>query len=197
MDIEDWELDEMVTEAAGEEVGRLFKRGGRKRRRRILGALFGGPAAWIGMAAKRRRRRNQARRALQGPRVPESRPRSITAGEDRVQPFGFGTVTVAAGDTVQRVQRVQKAFQPTRLILSSPDPLSNFQIEDIKIGTSSQLAGLGGVPASAFDALAEDASIVFAPAQTGIDISVEIRNLDGANPHDLSAMFYGVAAQFG
>ncbi|MCP5118414.1 MAG: hypothetical protein GY953_46980 [bacterium] len=192
----DYELDELVEEVAGEEVGRLFKRSNRKRRRRILGAILGGPLGMLGAGiAKRRSKRRKQRRELAGPRQPESHRRSITAGTDRRQPFGFGTQTIAAGNTGTLTQRVQKAFQPERLILSSPDPLSNIEVTDIKIGTISQLAGVGAVGAALFDALAEDAYILFKPAPTGVDVTIEVTNLDATNPHDLTASFIGITAE--
>jgi hypothetical protein len=73
----------------------------------------------------------------------------------------------------------QNPFKVKRLVVvSSVAP--SFTIEDIKVGTSSQLVAAGSLPAQAFTELAVAIPLVGDTATPGIQISLQITNITGA-----------------
>lgn len=157
-------------------AAQAFEVGNRARRRRILGAVFGGPAGAIAAAAARRRQRNQARRAAAAnPRQALSTPRGIVPATDRQVPLGLGIANVAASGTAILSAVVQRPMQPRRLVLSSSG-LASFIVNDIKIGSMSQLAGVDQLPAELFSDVAVGTGVLFTPAGSGITVSVVVTN---------------------
>ena len=185
-------------DAGADEVGRR-----KKRRRRILGAIFGGPAGAI--AAVRARRRDKQRGGMAGRQAalnraiedaPMRRPRS---GYDRVEPgagrkllLGLGSVSLATNASGILDAVAQRDIQPTRLLISSSG-LADITVSDAKVGSISQLAGIEAVPAEAFSDVAQDVGIQFDLIPGGITFSLFIVN-GGSGTVTVSAMLFGVAA---
>lgn len=183
-------------DAGADEVGAR-----RKRRRRILGAIFGGPAGAIAaVKARRRDRRQGASMAGALNAAIESAPqRDPRSGWDRVKPgagrkllLGLGAVTIGINATAILDAVAQRDIQPTRLLVSSSG-LADVIVTDAKVGSISQLAGIEGVPAEAFSDVAQDVGIQFDVIPGGITFSLFLTN-NGAAPAAVSAMLFGVAA---
>lgn len=175
-----------------------FEVGNRKRRRRILGAVFGGPAAAIGAAiARRRQKKAQSRMAKNrfaaSPGRALSTPRGIVPASQRRVPLGLGSANVAAGATAILSAVVQRPLQPGRLVLSS-DTLAAFLVNDIKVGSMSQLAGTSGLAAETFSDVAQDVGVMFTPAGSGITVSVSVTNT-GAQAAVISGTLLGLSSE--
>lgn len=187
-------------DAGADEVGAR-----RKRRRRILGAIFGGPAGAIAAVKARRRDRRQGRQGAASmagalnaaiEQAPRRQPRS---GWDRVEPgagrkllLGLGSISLASNQAGILDAVAQRDIQPTRLLVSSSG-LADVIVTDAKVGSISQLAGIEAVPGEAFSDVAQDVGIQFDVIPGGITFSLFLVN-NGPNPAAVSAMLFGVAA---
>lgn len=113
--------------------------------------------------------------------------------ERRQLMLGFDSVTdVAAGTTVNVPTTVQDVFRGNRLVI--PGSIAQaFIINDIRIGTKSQLSSVLGMPAEAFvpEALSP---IRLDTAQIGQQITINLTNRS-AGPMRFLATLYGDAAR--
>ena len=152
-----------------------------------IGALFGGRLRRL---LSRRRSRGATRRTAAA-----TAGRRIVAGRQRVQVFGLGSVAVAIGPGTAFVLDavVQKPTQFDRMIVGATD-LGATVIDNLRIGTRSQLAGVEGLPAAMFQADAAGAGIAFDPCSTGVTVTVNGTNNSG-NINTVAIGFYGAAAQ--
>lgn len=112
------------------------------------------------------------------------RPRGAAAGNmmqrsDRSigkrGPLGFGAYSIATGVSQTFIARVQRAFHPDRLLVTSS--AIGMLVTSIKIGDEEQILG-GDVPAELYGtaALADVKPDDFTPAPGGLDISITLRN---------------------
>lgn len=105
------------------------------------------------------------------PGIPGSPGRSIV-----LQPLGFPTVTFSAtsGTALVAVASPQQPFRPRRVVYTEARTSSGglVLINDIKVGTRSQLAGVGPIAAGAFAPNAFDVNIHFDSATPGVTIDV-------------------------
>lgn len=196
---------------APEEVGRLFK--SKKKRRRFLGSLFGGPAGALGALIKRRKDKKKKKRmssnslarslqaanlsrqvALMAPKAPRTLPSSIMPGYGRSVPLGLGQSAILASGVATLTAVAQRPMQPHRVVVGAGNP-GLIQITDIKIGVKSQLAGIEGIPAGAFLGTAEEIGVEFDPVQTGVTVSIEFVNLDAVNPDVVQASLFGKTSE--
>jgi hypothetical protein len=101
--------------------------------------------------------------------------------KQRVYPLNFRQ-SVAAGDTVTLTVRPQKAFSVTKIVV--PSSIADlFVINQISVGTVPQIVGNdgAGVLAQVFSEGAQDVGVFFDVAVPGIDLSVQVENLDTVN----------------
>jgi hypothetical protein len=196
------ELNPMAAQA-WEEAGYAEVGSRKKRRRRILGAVFGGPAGAIAAVRRRRRDRNAAQRAQRArqfaadayadaPRSPVTLPNTLIPGAGRRILFGLGSVSVPAAGSAILEAVVQRPFQARRALLSGSG-LANVVVNDIKIGSLSQLAGTEAIPAETFADVAQDVGIQFDPAGPGVTISVFLSNTGNA-PEAVSGGLIGISS---
>ncbi len=105
------------------------------------------------------------------------------------QPLGFvtkGVLTTAVGTAISKPQDV---FRPTRLSVPSAI-VTFFTIQNIRIGTNSQLVGTTEMPAQVYSELAVGSAFLLGTANVGIDISIDFTNTDTAT-HDFRAVMFG------
>lgn len=97
--------------------------------------------------------------------------------KSREQVLGFDTVTtVAAGASTNVTSQPQVVFRPDRLTISSAIA-SDFLINDIKIGRSSQLISSDALPADTFSNLSVGVGLKMDTAQISQDITLSVTNV--------------------
>lgn len=171
-------LGDLIGEIIDDEIG---ARAGRARR--------------LARRASRRARRaaRTARRAASA--TPRTVGNKLLAGDQRADILGLGSATIPGSNGIGQLQTVvQKPIQISRLILSGESGWEALQILDIKIGVDSQFTSTDGAPAAMFGPTAVDAGVQFRPAQTGVTVTVTVRN-PTANPITLSGSALGISAQ--
>lgn len=148
------------------------------------------------VGARRGRRRRRGRRddrrdpprmrpapqAVEVRKLPPPRRQAFEAAADRFQVMPLGQVAVPGLGSAQLVARVQREIQGNRLSLIAIDTVSGLStdailIDDIKVGTVSQLAGNTSLPLSTFSQVATGIMMEMTPAPAGIDITVYMTNL--------------------
>lgn len=94
-------------------------------------------------------------------------------------PLGFGAYSIATLASQTFIARVQRAFHPDRLLVTSG--AIGMLVTSIKIGDEEQILG-GDVPAELYgvNAMADVKPDDFTPAPGGLDISITLRNSSGA-----------------
>lgn len=112
-------------------------------------------------------------------------------------PVGFGPQLIPkSGQVTNVVSRNQvDLFQPVRLSIidSAANPAASFSIIDLKHGNKSQLINSNAIPAAGFIQTATDSLVSFTAVKGGIDMTVEVSNLDAAADHTFQAMYFGRA----
>lgn len=116
------------------------------------------------------------------------------ATQARLFPLGFVQLAVAALATATITSRPQILFRPQRIVVPASVG-TNFVITDIRIGKDSQLVQATELPAEIFAPAAVGVMLTLDTAQQGCDVSVTVRNTDGAAPHDFRATMFGAAVQ--
>ncbi len=116
------------------------------------------------------------------------------ATQARLFPLGFVQLAVAAASTATITSRPQILFRPQRIVIPTSVG-TNFVITDIRIGKDSQLVQATELPAEIFSPVAVGVMLTLDTAQQGCDVSLTVRNTDGANPHDFRATMFGAAVQ--
>lgn len=128
------------------------------------------------------------------PRVQAPAPSSVIAGQF---PIGFGPQIIpkSGANTVVTTRNQVDLFQPVRLTVidSAANPAANFSINDLKNGNKSQLINTNPIPAAAFTQTATDSLLTLTAVKGGIDLSIEVSNLDAAADHTFQALYYGRA----
>lgn len=115
-----------------------------------------------------------------------------TADKPRLYPLGFTQLAVPASGSATITSRPQILFRPQRLVI--PASLSaNFVLTDIRVGKDSQLVQATELPAEIFTQVAVGVMMTLDTAQPATDVSLSVRNTDGANPHDFRATMFGSA----
>ncbi|MEJ2325394.1 MAG: hypothetical protein P8Y27_05050 [Chromatiaceae bacterium] len=99
-------------------------------------------------------------------------------------------LAASASDTLEI--KPQRLFR-TELIIVPSDIASNFIITDIKIGQASQLVGAGSIPAMAFSEASVNAFLHLDSANVGNTMTMDVTNLDAANPQTFRALLLGTA----
>ena len=105
------------------------------------------------------------------------------------QPLGFVQKAIATVSTGSAVSKPQDVFRPTRLLIPSPI-CPFFTIQNLRIGTSSQLVGTTEMPAQVYSELAVGAAFLLGTANIGIEISIDVTNVDTVT-HDFRAVMMG------
>lgn len=131
------------------------------------------------LGARRRRGRQSLawRRQQLAPGVAAPGARRLTLG---MPPAAFPALT--AINTIVAVQsNPQRPFRGERLIVnvlrSNGAGAVGIQIQDIRCGTASQLAGVAGISADAFPPNAIDSTMVLDPIQPGVNFTIQYTNL--------------------
>lgn len=147
----------------------------------LLGDDLGEDLMGDDLGAMRRRRRRSAtlqwRRQQLAPGVSAPGARRLTLG---MPPAAFPALT--AINTIVAVQsNPQRPFRGERLIVnvlrSNGAGAVGIQIQDIRCGTASQLAGVAGISADAFPPNAIDSTMVLDPIQPGVNFTIQYTNL--------------------
>lgn len=106
----------------------------------------------------------------------------LDAGTDcRVYPLNFRQDAVAASATVTLTSRPQKTFRPTKIV--APSSIADkFVLTSLQIGTNPQIVDNSGAGTllQVFSEAAQDVGVMFDLAQVGIDISLQVQNIDAA-----------------
>ena len=115
-------------------------------------------------------------------------PRSLNKRRRKI--LGSAQVVVTAGAAAQQTFATQELFRPERFVVNTVT--AALTITNITVGTSSQLAALGDIPAEVFRPDAVDVDVHFATANVGNDIVVTWRN-DTAGDITAQACFIGTS----
>ncbi len=102
--------------------------------------------------------------------------------------LGFSsTGTVAAGATVDIIQRPQLTFRPERVIIPAAIG-ANFNVADIRIGKDSQFLSAGVIPAAVFAEGAFGVRLKMDTAQIAMDIDLRVTNISAGALNFFAAM---------
>lgn len=110
----------------------------------------------------------------------------LIASSQRIESFGLGSATLSTAGTSGTLMAItQKPMQPVALVVQATfidtnatpvnlgyDPIVLVEINDIKMGTASQLAGVSGVPGSFYKADAIQSGQVYSPVGAGVTVSL-------------------------
>lgn len=110
----------------------------------------------------------------------------------RLYPLGFVQLAIAASTQVSVTSRPQILFRPQRLVIPAAIG-ANFVITDIRVGKDSQFVQATEIPASVFSETAVGVMMTLDTAQVANDITLTVRNTDGAAAHDFRATLFGAA----
>jgi hypothetical protein len=156
----------------GDDVLGAWRRRQRKKKQ-ALGRLV--KVARAANAAKARK--NLVRRAIMAKKLGSAKvvePARYTHA--RVQSMGLSRAGIQGGETVDIIARPQEVFKPRRLIIPS-SIASNFMIEDVKVGRTSQFVSSGRQPAVAFTELATADNFNLKTCKPGMDIVLKVTNI--------------------
>lgn len=162
--------------------------------------IVSGPFVGRGGIRRRRSMRRSRRDARMTRREGRNSGAPVTEGSDllqssqRVQHFGLGAGNAATSGAILTLSQVaQKPMQPIGFVVASDD-IDSIVVDDLKIGTVSQLAGVGSLPARLFNSDGTQNGATFTPAGPGVTISLLVHNIDESATHRVSAGLRVVAA---
>lgn len=192
----EYDDEDMADMAAGytpEEVGRrklgrAFKRFAQGMgRAAIPGAFLGrGRGPGVPYAAQRPPESHRS--------TPQTLGRVIQPGNQRIRQLGLPPLILAAGAAGVTQATVLKAIQPQRLTVGvSGVAIGEITIDQIRINTDSQLAGVDPLPATLFQPDAIGVGVMWNPVGVGGVITVNATNLGNGIATVLFG-FTGVAA---
>lgn len=102
--------------------------------------------------------------------------------------LGFAsTGTIAAGATVDIIQRPQLVFRPERVVVPAAIG-ANFNIADIRIGKNSQFLSAGAIPGAVFSEGAFGVRLKMDTAQIAMDIDLRVTNISAGALNFFAAM---------
>lgn len=114
---------------------------------------------------------------------------------DRLQPLGLGNTTITKAGTVVTVRvRPQRLFRVVRMALQG-DADASLLINDVRIGNVSQAVGSGAQSAACYGRDAVLPDLTWDTAQPGIDIEIDVINIDAAADHSLRGQLLGYAVR--
>lgn len=136
------------------------------------------------------------------PRKPTSGAGAPTIAVKRKQPtavrelfLGFDSVTVVTKSTSRNVTtQAQQPFRPDRLVVAAAIA-GFFLINDIKIGSKSQLLSGDAIPAEAFSNLSVGVVAKMDTITPGITVMLSVSNIDTLADHRFNGMMLGPALQ--
>jgi len=143
---------------------------------------------------KRRRSRSRSRKALLR-RIMARRAGAVVnkgLSSRRLYPLGFTRTAVAAAASSIVPASPQNLFRPQRLVIPS-DIAFSFGLQDIKVGSQSQLVQSVEIPAAMFSEVAVGTQMMFDTAQVGNQVSVDVINNSGASVNFTGALLGTVA----
>jgi len=147
-----------------------------RRRHRMWGMGAAAPAALVQQAALQRKLR-------QGTVLQQYNPM-----KGRQLILGFAsTGTVAAGATVDIIQRPQLVFRPERVVIPAAIG-ANFNVADIRIGKNSQFLSAGAIPGAVFAEGAFGVRLKMDTAQIAMDIDLRVTNISAGALNFFAAM---------
>jgi hypothetical protein len=112
-------------------------------------------------------------------------------GKFRTYPLTFRAL-VPAGQTLDIQASPQKCFKGQKLSVSGSNA-NQFLIIDLKVGTNSQSVASGGIPAEIFIAGASENILDLDWANPGINVTLQVQNLDTVNDQQFNAAIIGVS----
>jgi hypothetical protein len=102
--------------------------------------------------------------------------------------LGFAsTGTVAAGATVDIIQRPQLTFRPERIVIPAAIG-ANFNVADVRIGKNSQFLSAGAIPGATFAEGAFGVRLKMDTAQIAMDIDLRVTNISAGALNFFAAM---------
>ncbi len=124
-----------------------------------------------------------ARRLRQGTVLTQYNPK-----KGRQLILGFSsTGTVAAGTTVDIIQRPQLTFRPERIFIPAAIG-ANFNVADLRIGKNSQFLSAGAVPGAVFSETSFGVRLKMDTCQIAQDIDLRVTNISAGNLNFFAAM---------
>ena len=124
-----------------------------------------------------------ARRLRQGTVLSQYNPR-----KGRQLILGFSsTGTVAAGATVDIIQRPQLTFRPERIFIPAAIG-ANFNVADLRIGKNSQFLSAGAVPGAVFSETSFGVRLKMDTCQIAQDIDLRVTNISAGALNFFAAM---------
>ncbi len=124
-----------------------------------------------------------ARRLRQGTVLSQYQP---TRGRQLILGFS-STGTVAAGATVDIIQRPQLTFRPERIFIPAAIG-ANFNVADLRIGKNSQFLSAGAVPAAVFSETSFGVRLKMDTCQIAQDIDLRVTNISAGALNFFAAM---------
>jgi hypothetical protein len=168
------------------EVGRRGR--ARKRFRRAMGAMFGGPAG-IAAVARRRRRDKSAERAatvsaragsqlrLASAGIPVTEGKNLLVSGQRRQTIS-GALQLATGTAGDLIIRVAKPFQVEKIVAVATDVVTGADVSRlttitrIDVGVARQQGNVGNTVVSAFGPDVQNNLVMWDPLMPGLDLTV-------------------------
>lgn len=138
-------------------------------------------------AARALRRGN----ALGRPAFARTAPDGIVAGGQRLGWFPLGTSTIGIGASGTLSAASLTAFQPEKLRIQATVALNDVTIQDLKVGTKSQLMGVGNIPATTYGPDSTDGNWQMDPVPVGQQVFLQVTNSNAA-AQDVTAALKGV-----
>lgn len=125
----------------------------------------------------------QQRRLRQGTVLQQYNPK-----KGRQLILGFSsTGTVAAGATVDIIQRPQLTFRPERIFIPAAIG-ANFNVADLRIGKNSQFLSAGAVPGAVFSETSFGVRLKMDTCQIAQDIDLRVTNISAGALNFFAAM---------
>jgi hypothetical protein len=107
--------------------------------------------------------------------------------------LGFGPTLIAGGGTSVFTTQPQLPFRPSRFVIPSTT-VTNFSVNDLKIGKNSQFLSSNSVPAAVFSELAVGVALGLDTCNVGQQITVSITAGIGG-PFTFAAALIGTSLQ--
>jgi len=114
-------------------------------------------------------------------------------GESNLQPLGFVSLNVAAGNQVRVTTQPQTLFKPMRFVVGATIA-SFFTLDDVKVGNVSQFPSSNPIPCEAFVPGMFGGGLSLRTVNPAINLEVQVTNIDAA-AHDFRAAFFGISVQ--
>ena len=100
-----------------------------------------------------------------------------------------GAIAAATSATITARPQIA-AYRPERIVIAN-SIASNFTLNDIKVGNTSQFVQAGSIPAEAFIQGAFGVEMRMDTVQTAMDFVFQVTNTDATTPHSFLSVVFG------